>query len=159
MSDPIQALVQKLVDPLAGWGFVLAKTGSFVPAWAGGTIAGSFTYTAASCLVEYAILGDRLFYNGRIVISAIGVAPTGNLTITGWPYPGVTDTGMLIAGGGGFITWAFNVAAGYTDVALQFTNSAVATVLRSGDNVAIATVLGGELITGDCRFAGHYKIG
>ena len=136
----------------------LQVRGSFVPLWVGSTIAGSFTYTTAACLVEWTRHNDRLFFNGRIVISAIGVAPTGNLTITGWPYSGVTDGGMVIAGGGTLITWTLNLAAGYTDASLQFTNSAVATVLRSGDNVAAVAVAGGELIVGDCRFFGHYRI-
>lgn len=134
-------------------------TGSFVPTWVGSTIAGTFTYTANNCLVEWTRIGNRLFFNGRIVISAIGVAPTGVLQIAGWPVAAVADANMAIAGGGAMITWAINTAAGYTDVGLQFTNGAVVgSLTRSGDNVAIASVLGGELIVGDCRFEGQYRV-
>jgi hypothetical protein len=135
------------------------ETGSFVPTWVGTTIAGTFTYVGASCIVEWSRIGNRLFYNGRIEISAIGVAPTGNLTLAGWPYPAVSNAGMLIAGGGAFIVWALNLAAGYTYTALQAVNgSSVLGVVRSGDNVAPAVVLGGELIVGNCWFEGHYRV-
>jgi len=134
-------------------------TGSFTPVWVGATIAGTFTYTANNCLVEWTRIGNRLFYSGRIVISAIAVAPTGALTITGWPFPGVADTNMAIAGGGPIFFWQLNVAAGYTDVGLQAINgSSALTVVRSGDNVAPAAVAGGELIVGDCRFEGQYRV-
>lgn len=134
-------------------------TGSFVPTWVGSTIAGTFTYTANACLVEWTRIGNRLLFNGRIVISAIAVAPTGVLQIAGWPFPGVADANMAIAGGGPLLTWALNVAAGYTDVGMQVQNTAsVAGIVRSGDNVAIANVQGGELIVGDCRFEGQYRV-
>jgi hypothetical protein len=137
----------------------LYQVDSFVPTWVGAGTAGTFTYTANACLVEWTILGNRLLYNGRIVISAISVAPTGALNIAGWPFAGVSDANMAIAGGGAMLSWAINVAAGYTDVNLNFTNgSSLAALVRSGDNVAVAGVQGGELITGDCRFAGQYRI-
>lgn len=133
--------------------------GSFVPTWFGVTTPGTFNYTANQCLVEWTRLGNRVLYNGRIVITAITVAPVGALTIAGWPFAAVSDATMANAGGGAFTAWAINVAAGYTDVGLQFANgSSAAVVTRSGDNVAIANVQGGELITGDCRFSGGYRI-
>lgn len=136
------------------------ETGSFVPTWVGSTIAGSFTYTAAACLVEWSRIGNRVFFNGRIVISAIGVAPTGNLTLAGWPFPAVADASMAIAGGGAMLLWAINTAAGYTDVNLNILNTlSTMNVVRSGDNVAPGNVAGGELIVGDCRFEGQYRVG
>lgn len=135
------------------------ETGNFVPTWVGTTIAGSFTYTAASCLVEWSRIGNRVFFNGRIVISAIGVAPTGNLTLEGFPYAPVSDATMAIAGGGTLIMWALNVAAGFTDASLQAQSGLTAMrVTRSGDNVAPTLVQGGELIVGDCRFEGQYRV-
>lgn len=134
-------------------------TGSFVPVWVGSTIAGTFTYTTNATLVEWSRMGNRVEFNGRIVITAIGVAPTGVLQITGWPFAGVADANMVIAGGAAMIEWQLNVAAGYTDVNGQFTNgSSVMTLVRSGDNLAPASVLGGELIVGDCRFFGSYRM-
>lgn len=135
-------------------------SGSFVPTWVGSTIAGTFTYTAAACLVEWTRIGNRLLFNGRIVISAISVAPTGNLTIAGWPFAAVADASMAIAGGGAMLLWAINTAAGYTDVSLNILNTlSTMNVVRSGDNVAPGNVAGGELIVGDCRFEGQYRVG
>lgn len=138
---------------------ILRDSGSFVPEWVGTGTAGTFTYTAGASVVEWTVIGNRLFYNGRLAISAISVAATGNLTITGWPYAAVADATMNLAGGGTLTSWALNITAGYTQVGLQFTNgSSVANLVVSGDNVAPISVQGGELIVGSCRFAGHYRI-
>lgn len=151
--------LEALVERLTREDVLLHDSGSFVPEWAGTGTAGTFTYNTDATLVEWERIGNRLFYNGRIVITAISVAPVGILTITGWPNAGVADADMAVAGGGAMIAWALNVAAGYTDVNLQFTNASSApNLVRSGDNVAIANVQGGELIVGDCRFAGSYRI-
>lgn len=168
MSDPhaqrdmMRRLEQTQVKEVPGGisGFSsFYETGSFVPTWVGSTIAGSFTYTATSCLVEWSRVGNRVLFNGRVVISAIAVAPTGVLQIAGWPFPGVADATMAIAGGGTMIFWQLNVAAGYTQVELQFANgSSLPIVVRSGDNLAPAAVQGGELIVGDCRFEGQYRV-
>lgn len=168
MSDPyatrdmMRRLEQTQVKETPGGipGFTsFYETGTFVPTWVGSTIAGTFTYTAASCLVEWTRIGNRVFFNGRIVISAITVAPTGNLQIAGWPFAGVSDASMAIAGGGTFIFWNMNVAAGYTQVELQFANgSSLAIVVRSGDNLGPGAVAGGELNVGDCRFEGSYRV-
>lgn len=134
-------------------------TGSFTPVWVGSGTAGTFTYNASVCLVEWTRIGNRVLFNGRIEISAITVAPTGNLTITGWPFPGVADTNMAIAGGGSFGVWTINVAAGYTDVAMYIVNGGSAMFMaRSGDNVAPAVIQGGELIVGACWFEGSYRV-
>lgn len=135
-------------------------TGTFVPTWVGSTIAGTFTYTTNQCLFEWTRIGNRLFFSGRIVISAIAVAPTGNLQLAGWPYPGVADANMTYAGGGPATSWSFNVAAGYTDIGIQLVNgSSLALIPKNGDNLAISAVAGSELIVGDCRFEGQYRVG
>lgn len=162
MTDNLadQRLAQRIAALLPGLRFPQQDQGTFVPTWVGAGTAGTFTYTTNACLVEWTRIGNRLFYNGRIVITAIGVAPTGALTIAGWPYAGVADSNMAIAGGGAMLSWALNVAAGYTDVNLNFVNaSAAASLVKSGDNVAITGVQGSELITGDCRFGGSYRVG
>lgn len=135
------------------------ETGSFVPTLVGGGTAGTFTYTANQCLVEWTRSGNRLLFNGRIVITAIGTPPTGNLSIAGFPFAGVSDATMAIAGGGTFIEWAINMAAGYTDAGLQAANGSTSMIItRSGDNLAPGAVQGGELIIGDFRFWGQYRV-
>lgn len=134
-------------------------TGSFVPTWVGSGTAGTFTYTANQTLVEWSRIGNRVLFSGRIVITAITVAPAGNLQIAGWPFPGVADSNMAIAGGGAMFFWNMNIAAGYTQVELQLANgSSLAIVTRMGDNVGPSAVQGGELNVGDCRFEGQYRV-
>lgn len=136
-------------------------SGSFVPTLVGAGTAGTFTYTANATLVEYTRIGNRLFYNGRIVISATAVAPVGNMTINGWPYAGVTDANMAIAGVGAMEWSKVTLPAGYNTIALQFSANATPTLVRSGTNVVVGVVQGGELTGGvyDFRFGGEYKIG
>lgn len=151
----LQEEISRLKTPDA----LYRDSGSFTPVWVGTGTAGTFTYTANVNLVEWTVISNTLFYRGRLSITAITVAPTLNLTITGWPYPGVSDANLNFAGGGTFTGWAINTAAGYTQVGLQFANgSSVANLVESGDNLAPANVQGGELIVGSCRFAGHYQI-
>lgn len=161
MSDDLadQRLAKRIAALLPGLRFPQMDQGIFTPTFAGTTIAGSYTYTTNLCLVEWSRIGNRLLFNGRIVISAIGVAPTGTLTIAGFPYAAVSDATMAIAGGATMLFWAANVAAGYTQVEGQMSNGeAFLRIVRSGDNLAPGSVAGGELIVGDWRFAGQYRI-
>ena len=91
------------------------------------------------------------------VVTATAVAPTGNVTITGFP---IVAAGILIAGGGVFIQQNINVAAGYTQVEGQIlSGNTFMSIIRSGDNVAPAVVQGGELnATFDFQFWGVYRV-
>jgi len=141
-------------------------TGDFVPTLVGSGTAGTFTYTANSTIVEWTRIGNRLFFNGRILITAIAVAPTLNMTINGFPYTAVADSNMAIAGGGQFSLWQFNVAAGYTHVAGTFLNTlSTMAITKNGDNLASANVQGSEVAlinaggtTIDLRFSGQYRV-
>lgn len=62
----------------------LYAEGTWTPAFAGTTIAGTFTYTAQQGY--YIRIGNAFHIHCNLSISAIGVAPTGNLTITGLPF-------------------------------------------------------------------------
>jgi hypothetical protein len=133
---------------------------SFAPALVGSGTAGTFTYGSGN-LVEWTRLGNRLLVNGRVQITATTVAPVGNLTITGFPFAGVSDSNMAIAGVMAMEWRNVDLPAGYTSVALQFANGATAaSLIRSGDNVNFAIVQGAELTGGvyDFRFGGHYRV-
>jgi len=135
-------------------------TGSFVPTLVGAGTAGTFTYVANVNLVEWSRIGNRVFFNGRVQISAIGVAPVGNMSINGWPYPAVADTNMAIAGTGNMSGWVANIPAGYTQVGGQFTNGlSTMTLFDSGDNLALNVMQGAEIIaTSAFRFSGQYRV-
>jgi hypothetical protein len=151
---------RRIAALLPGLRFTQQEQGTFTPTLVGSGTAGTFTYVANANLVEWTRVGNRLFFNGRVQISAIAVAPTLNMSINGWPYAGVADTNMAIAGGASMIVWQANIAAGYTQVAGQFANGSSSMLLvESGDNVGLAVMQGGEIITTtQFRFEGSYRI-
>ena len=59
--------------------------GTWVPAFTGTTIAGTFTYTATR-YGYWTLIGNTVHLAGRVQISAITVAPTGSMSITGVPF-------------------------------------------------------------------------
>lgn len=134
--------------------------GSFAPTLVGAGTAGTFTYATGN-LIEWTVEGNSLFFNGRVNISATSVAPVGNLMINGWPFPGVADTNMTIAGVGSIEWRSVNLPANYWAIALQFSNgSSSGFLVRSGTNNNFAIVQGGELAGGvyDFRIGGQYRI-
>lgn len=140
----------------------LYQKGTFSPTLVGSGTAGTFTYGSGN-VVEWTRDGNRLHYNGRLQITGTSVNPVGNMTINGWPFAGVADTNSTIAGIGTFMWTFITLVAGYTVIHLQFNNgSSVATLVRSGSNVALAIVQGAELTSGggtyDFRFGGNYRI-
>lgn len=168
MSDNLtdQALAARIAALLPGLRFMQKESGSFTPVLVGTTTPGTFTYNAASTLVQWTRHADRVFFTGRTLITAITVAPVGNMTITGFPYAGAADATMAIAGGAEFIRWQFNVAAGYTHVTGQIGNNTVMVLVKNGDNLASANVTGGEVALLDAggtaidlRFRGDYMVG
>jgi len=170
MSDPFeelireQRLLEQTVERTRLKEIPIKDKGTFTPALVGSGTAGTFTYTANLTLVEWTRNGNRIEFNGRLVITAIAVAPVGNMTITGFPA-GFSDSTMAIAGFCTFVQWQFNVAAGYTHVVGQFANGSTSmTILKNGDNLASTIVQGSEvaLIGGggtniDLRFGGGYR--
>lgn len=135
-------------------------TGSFTPTLVGAGTAGTFTYTANATLVEWTRIGNRLLFNGRITISATAVAPVGNMSINGWPFAGVTDANMAIAGVGAMGWRNVTFPAGFTALALQFSNNTTPALIRSGSNVNVSQLQGADLVGGayDFRFGGEYKV-
>jgi hypothetical protein len=137
-------------------------SGSFVPTLVGSGVAGTFTYVAT--LIEWAVIGNRLFFNGRIGTTAITVAPTLNMSINGWPFPAVSDATMVIAGVGVLMWRGINLPANFWSVSLQFANGqSVATLIRSGTNNNFTQVQGAEMLgspagTLDLRFGGSYRV-
>ncbi len=163
MSDSIQDLRRRLAGFFLPWG--PENISSFTPTLVGSGTAGTFTYTANATIVEYTRIGNRVFYNGRIVITAITVAPVGNMTIRGWPITPVSDANMAIAGGGVMILYSgLTVAAGYTQIELQAANGSTQVAInKNGSGVAPASVIGAETVgvagAIDLRFFGQYRCG
>lgn len=64
---------------------LIGLRGVWTPAFAGTTIAGVFTYTIQDGY--YFVLSNNIVLYGRVAISAIPTPPTGNMRITGLPFP------------------------------------------------------------------------
>jgi hypothetical protein len=122
--------------------------------------AGTFTYTLRSG--TYTRLGTRVLFEGRINISAITVAPTGNLTITGLPFSS-TSPGSGIPGVANFTDFTgVTFGAGYTTLGGRVNTGATTIALtESGSNKqaiflpAAALVLVGGVA--EFVFGGHYQ--
>lgn len=92
MSDPRQQRdmarqleQQRVIErPGAAGQTTFYAAGSWTPVIAGTTIAGTFTYVGQ--VGRYVRIGSQVMIHGYVQISAIGVAPTGNMIITGLPF-------------------------------------------------------------------------
>lgn len=96
VADDMQTLARRLVEPLRGWflgygsGYV---SGTWTPTFEGTTIAGTYTYTVQRGY--YVRIGEVVTLWGSIGISAISVAPTGNMQIAGLPFAAATVGGSV----------------------------------------------------------------
>lgn len=88
--------------------FTAENVGVWTPTLVGLTIAGTFTY-AGTTAGSWTRLGNTVFLRGRIAITAVTTAPTGNLTVQGLPFAAATVTSG-VSGSLAFIYWnLFNI--------------------------------------------------
>lgn len=148
MSDYDQ-LAYNLRKPLSAFFLSLTSgyvSGTWTPALTGTTIAGTFTYTAQAG--TYTRIGDRVLLTARISISAIAVAPTGNLTITGLPIT-ANATGVVSTSGNADFTdfTGITFGAGYTRLGGRITPSTtVISLTESGSNIQAIFLPAGALV-------------
>lgn len=134
---------------------------SWTPTLVGSGTAGTFTYDATNTKIQYERIGNKVYFNGRLITTATSVAPVGNMTITGLPIAaGANSNNGNILGGVVFGYTGFNLAAGYTQMHGFITGGSTTILLyEMGDNVARAIVQGGEVGAAvDLFIAGWYKI-
>lgn len=142
---------------------VTYTTGTWTPTLVGFTTPGSFTYDATNTGAAYTRIGNRVFFEGSITITAIVTPAAGALFVAGFPItPGSATYNNV--GGAEIIAWSLNVPAGYTHVTGKFVNGFAALLLvRNGDNVAPTFYVdGGEVVlfggTGYFQFSGSYRL-
>lgn len=134
------------------------NVGTFTPTFIGSTIAGTFTYTTQNGF--YTRLGNRVLIDVHIAISAIAVAPTGNLQIGGLPFVAATpDPGAFSIADYTGIT----LGAGYSQLGLRVTASAsLATLTKSGSAIQALFVAGGALAliggAAEIVLSGSYRV-
>ena len=127
-------------------------TGTWTPAFAGTTIAGTFTYNVQTGF--YTRIGNRVFVNFFVGITAIAVAPTGNMTITGLPFPSAN-----VANGYHGLTLPYvhnlNMIAGAFQVgALIDPNTAAIRLVESTKNAAVTNFLAANFTNAACQIIG-----
>jgi len=138
-------------------------SGAWTPTFVGSTIAGTFTYDATNTGGFYTRIGNQVVIEGRVRITAIAVAPTGNLQIGGLPITSAT-TGRNAAGALHFGTWTgITLTGARTMLAGEIVDTVlVANLFESGTNIAVNVTQGAALVLvggiADIRFAGSYQV-
>ena len=112
-------------------------TGTWTPAFQGTAIAGTFTYPASSQIGVWTRIGNQVFVHGYVQISAIAVAPTGSMQITGLPFTAanaLVDSSLAIG-----LMDNINTSAGIVNfMAMVRLNTTVVWLSESFDNAAWA---------------------
>lgn len=123
-----------------GTGTVAMKAydeGSFTPALAGGTTAGSNTYSVRSGL--WTRVGRMVFFEAQVSLSAKDAAMAGELRITGLPFTSANNGayhGVSIRTFG-----ALGLTTGYTQLSASVdTNTSYVRLLQNGSNQSSITV-------------------
>jgi len=137
-------------------------SGTWAPTLVGSGTAGTFTYDATNTGATYTRIGNRVFIEGRLRITAIAVAPTGNLSLAGLPITS-TSTAYATTGTAVFGGWqGITLTAGHTELAASILSATTTiTLFESGSNVAVNIVQGTGLVlvggVADFRFTGSYQ--
>ena len=138
--------------------------GTWVPEIEGSGTAGSFTYDTSNTAARYTRIGNMCWFRLRVRFTVIGVAPTGAVSVTGFPFTsGSVSPGSAPLGGADVLVWTLNLPAGYTQVSGYFIEGVTSMNLaRCGDNLAPANVDGAEVVlvagVADFFMNGHYEI-
>lgn len=132
------SLLETRVDRGASVDFPYIDTNTWTPNFQGSTIAGTFTYTAQYGV--YTQLNNWVVAYFRLAISAITVAPTGNLQVGGLPVTSSADNGV----GGIFsigLSSLITLTANYTMIGGYIQGGTKNVVIQQyGSNVANAAV-------------------
>lgn len=138
-------------------------TGTWAPVLVGSGTAGTFTY-AASTAGTYTRMGNTIHVRGRVAITVVTVAPTGNLSVRGLPRTSATVTsgtaggvacvywGKVNIGGGAKVYLAGWIQSASTQIDLAVSDSA------GGAAVFLTGAAAGIAANSDLVFWGSYQI-
>lgn len=130
--------------------------GTWTPVFQGTGTAGTFTYIGQTG--TYTRIGNQVFIHGYVQISAITVAPTGNMQIIGLPFTAASSTDYSLAIG--FLD-NFNESAGCIQVtALVRNGTAQIWIGEVFDTAAWARFPATQFTTGTegIEISGFYKV-
>lgn len=138
--------------------FTAENIGTWTPVFTGTTTVGSYTYTAQ--VGHYTRLGNLCFIEATIGISAITVAPTGNVAISGLPFNAANVTSLFASIHFGSIS-NFKYAAGAIDLTAYINpNTAFIALRESFGNAGAVDSPCANFTNANCQliFSGHYEI-
>lgn len=168
MSDPNLILqrqvqdIQDVLERLRKADTTIYAASTWTPVLVGSTIAGTFTYLVQSG--NYTRIGNRVWISGRIALSAVSVAPTGNLSITGLPITATTVTSGT-PGGAHFDFWSkVNIGGGakvYLGGWIQNNQAQIDLYVSDSAGGVVVTLTGataGVANGTDITFQGQYQV-
>lgn len=139
-------------------------TGLWTPTLVGLTIAGTFTYTALTA-GNYTRIGNMVMIWGRIQLTAVAVAPTGNLSIQGLPFTPASGQANGTAGLINFAYWStFGLGGGaFTHLGgwIQSGTARIDLLRAKNDGTAGAFLTGAVAAVAantDMLFSGQYQV-
>ncbi len=159
MSDPIKQLMKDMLDVKrrlarleANDTFANEGWTAWTPELYGTTIAGTITYTQQ--FGNYFRIDDMVFIIGRLVVSAITVAPTGSLRIRTLPYalPNIVNNPPVL------IQSNVNLTAGYSVLTGNFPAADAEIVLTEMGDDVLQNYPAANLAANDSiRFSAFYR--
>lgn len=145
--EDVQGLMPRLVGPLRAWflGYGSGyEEGVWTPAFAGDSTPGSMTYAALGQNGYYVRVGSLVFATFFLKLSAIAVAPAGNLYIGGLPFAQVAGANAFGHGGLGWDN--INLTAGCIDLTARVaTGTANIFFLESFDSAPAGFLQGSQI--------------
>ena len=137
------ALLETRIDRAASADVLYEDVNTWTPTFAGTGTAGTFTYQFQAGY--YQQVGSWLFLSALLGITAITVAPTGNLQIGGIPLLNAATT---VYGGLTFHTYVgLTLSAGYVNLHANLIAPASTSVItQSGSNVATIALPAANLV-------------
>jgi len=147
-------LAQAMANDMSAWflRFDAANVGTWTPAFTGTTIAGTFTY--AHNTGRWTRLGNRVAVSFAVGISAIAVAPTGTMRITGLPFTAFNTGDGYHGATFGYIS-NLNAAAGTFQVTglIDF-NSTYIRIIENAKNAGSADFPAANFNNANCFLIG-----
>lgn len=151
-SGTLRELGREL-DALHGhvWSLGTPRSGTWTPEFAGTTTPGTYTYVTNGQKGRWWQSGRLVHYWAVAAISAIGIAPAGNMTITGLPFVSATDVEHNYPATFGNIS-NFNYSSGALQLLalIQRGNSKI-TLFESFNNVASANAPAANFTNANCN--------
>lgn len=132
------------------------EEGTFTPTILGTSTPGTQTYSVQ--VGTYTKIGDRVFYDIYITMTAVDGTTAGNLRVGGLPFTANSLANNRAAGGIG--NNKFDLDAGYTQVGGRVVeNTTQIGLVETGDNAATAALAAANLVAAtEIQISGHYRV-